>query len=58
MLTDQSLDSKKIGYLIREEDRADIEAFINQNPLVVLDFIPVAIIGEGTDAHNLYFRLP
>lgn len=39
---------KKIGFLIREEDRADIENFIANYPKIVEDYIPVAIIGEGT----------
>lgn len=38
---------KKIGYLIREEDRADIENFIVNYPSIIKDYIPVAIIGEG-----------
>lgn len=38
---------KKIGYLIREEDRADIDTFIENYPQLISDYIPVAIIGEG-----------
>lgn len=39
--------AKRIGYLIREEERPDIENFIAQFPEVVAHYIPVGIIGEG-----------
>lgn len=42
--------AKRIGYLIREEERPDIENFIAQFPEVVTHYIPVSIIGEGIHA--------
>jgi hypothetical protein len=41
-------DPRKIGYLLKDEDRPEIEAFLAQNPALVTDYIPVAIIGEGS----------
>ena len=40
-------DSQKIGYLIKNEDRPDIEAFLESTPALIADYIPVGIIGEG-----------
>jgi len=40
-------DKKSIGFLIKDEDRPDIENFITNFPRVVEEYIPVAIIGEG-----------
>lgn len=40
-------DNTKIGYLVKDEDRPDIEAFLECTPGLVHDYIPVAIIGEG-----------
>lgn len=39
--------AKRIGYLIREEERPDIENFVAQFPEVATHYIPVGIIGEG-----------
>ncbi len=41
-------DKSQIGYLIRPEDREEIENFIAQFPALVSEYIPVAIIGEGS----------
>jgi hypothetical protein len=41
------IDSQKIGYLIKNEDRPDIEAFLESTPALIADYIPVGIIGEG-----------
>lgn len=41
-------DKSQIGYLIRPEDRDEIENFIAQFPALVSEYIPVAIIGEGS----------
>lgn len=40
-------DPKRVGYLIREEDRPEIELFLAKFPRLSLEYIPVAIIGEG-----------
>lgn len=45
------IDFKKVGYLIRDEDRPDIEAFLERCPLLCKEYIPVAIIGEGKLRH-------
>lgn len=42
------IDYKRIGYLVREEDRADIEDMLSAHPGLSEDYIPVALIGEGT----------
>lgn len=39
--------AKRIGYLIRDEERPDMENFIAQFPEVAVHYIPVGIIGEG-----------
>lgn len=44
---DEYYDEKKIGYLIRNEDRADIELFLENFPALATEYIPVAVIGEG-----------
>lgn len=44
---DELVDTKKIGYLIRPEERNDIESFLAHYPAIASDYIPVAVIGEG-----------
>lgn len=44
----KELDTKRIGFLVREEERSDIEAFLENHPQCSEEYIPVAIIGEGT----------
>lgn len=44
---DNVSDKSHIGYLIRPEDREEIESFISQFPALVSEYIPVCIIGEG-----------
>lgn len=40
--------AKSIGFLIRDEDRLDIESFLESYPSLTDDYIPLSIIGEGT----------
>ena len=51
-----SSDKKSIGFLIKDEDRPDIENFITSFPRVVDEYIPVAIIGEGNFKSNHSYR--
>ncbi len=48
--TKAEFDPQKVGYLVKDEDRPELEAFIRDSPVSVSDYIPVAIIGEGTAA--------
>lgn len=56
--SDELVDIKKIGYLIRPEDRSDIENFLNQYPAIASEYIPVAVIGEGTFCRVGTYKTP
>jgi len=40
-------DAKKIGFLIREEEHAELDLFVDKYSNIASQFIPVSIIGEG-----------